>query len=72
MSIANELSCDVAAAVLTRRATPPATSDPVDLSQMVLAFHTTLRGLTGEDRKRRRAQVLDAPPPASNTSAAGN
>ena len=71
MSIANELSCDVAAAVLARQTTPHAPS-PTDLTEIVLAFHTTLRQLTGEDRKRRRAHANDAPPPVSNASAASN
>ena len=66
MSIANELSCDVTAAVLTRQSTPPAASDPIDLNQMMLAFHTALRGLTDQDRKRRREHVLAAAaPPAA-------
>jgi hypothetical protein len=73
MSIANELSCDVAAAVLTRRSTPPAASAPVDLTQMVLAFHTALRGLTDQDRKRRREHVLAAAAsPAAVASTANN
>jgi len=70
MSIANELSCDVAAALLmVRQATPPVPSQ-TDLTELMLSFHATLRQLTGQDRKRRRALILDAAPPASNANTA--
>jgi len=71
MSIANELSCDVAAALLARQATPPVTSQ-TDLTELMLSFHATLRQLTGQDRKRRHALILNAPPPASNAATAAN
>ncbi len=70
MSIANELSSDVAAALLlARQATLPAPS-PTDLTELMLSFHATLRQLTGKDRqRRRRTLILDAPaPPTSNTA----
>ena len=71
MSIANELSCDVAAALLARQATPLVPSQ-TDLTELMLSFHATLRQLTGQDRKRRRALILDAPPPDSNAATATN
>ncbi len=71
MSIANELSCDVAAALLARQATPLVPSQ-TDLTELMLSFHATLRQLTGKDRKRRRALILDAPPPDSNAATATN
>ena len=71
MSIANELSCDVATALLVRQATPPVPSQ-TDLTELMLSFHATLRQLTGQDRERRRALILNAPPPASNAATTGN
>ncbi|HEX8072164.1 MAG TPA: hypothetical protein VF546_19615 [Pyrinomonadaceae bacterium] len=57
MSIANELSCEVAAAVFAAR--PPDTGpDTEQLGELVLTLHTTLRRLTDEARHRRRAQRL--------------
>lgn len=62
MSIANELSCDVATAMLTERADVQTRSASDDLTDIVLEVHTTLRRLTNEAR-RRRAQVLVEPAP---------
>jgi len=71
MSIANELSCDVAAAVLMRQENYNQVKDQ-SLTQIVLEFHSTLRHLTGQERQRRRSQfVLLAPPPNTN-AASGN
>ena len=68
MSIANELSCDVATALLlARQPTPPAPSQ-TDLTELMLSFHATLRQLTGKDRKRRRAHILNAPLPNSKAA----
>lgn len=72
MSIANELSSDVAAALLARQATPTAPSQ-IDLTELMLSFHATLRQLTDEERRRRRrALILGVPPPTSNATAANN
>ncbi len=72
MSIANELSCDVAAAVLTRRGNHNQVKDQ-SLTEIVLEFHSTLRRLTGQERQRRRSQfVLIAPPPPNTNAASGN
>ena len=73
MSIAHELSCDVATAML---------ADPADeqqgvaggaLTAIVLEVHTTLRRLTNEARQR-RAQAFrpEAPPPAAGTASSGS
>jgi hypothetical protein len=53
MSIANELSTDVAAAVLARKdvETP---ADSNELKEVVIKVHSTLRHLTAEARKRNR------------------
>lgn len=49
MSIVNELSSDVAIAVLALR---ESTISKKDLTEIVLKFHTTLRDLTIEARRR--------------------
>ena len=69
MSIANELSCDVATALLTRHATLPAPPQ-TDLTELVISFHDALRQLTREERGRRRALVLATTPPAASNNAA--
>lgn len=52
MSIANELSSDVAAAVLARNENK-AHTDAQGLIDILLDFHSTLRALTIEERRRR-------------------
>ena len=72
MSIANELSSDVAAALLARQLTPTAPSQ-IDLTEVMLSFHATLRQLTDEERRRRRrALPPGTTPPASNAAVANN
>lgn len=67
MSIANELSSDVAAAVLARR--EDGSSQSVrDLVGVVEEVHATLRRLTAESR-RRRAGARGASPTASAAGA---
>lgn len=63
MSIANELSSDVAAAVLARSShsnsvdgTKPQT-DARELVDLLLDFHSVLRALTVEARRRRFLRV---------------
>jgi hypothetical protein len=66
MSIANELSTDVAAAMLTPRdgETP---ADSSELKDVVMKVHTTLRHLTVEARKKnRRTRIF------TDESSAGN
>lgn len=57
MSIASELSCDVATAILSREG---ADAEPASggLTDVVREFHTTLRQLTAEARRIRRTQLL--------------
>ncbi|MBD0325316.1 MAG: hypothetical protein ICV68_02740 [Pyrinomonadaceae bacterium] len=65
MSIANELSSDVATAVLARNET----RTPIDSQQLVgilLNFHSALRALTVEERRRRlRPSIPNAGTPRS-------
>lgn len=53
MSIANELSSDVANAVLSRQDEQGALNS-TELKAVVLSIHTTLRHLTSEARKDNR------------------
>ncbi len=70
MSIANELSCDVAAALLAGQVNPRVLSEKT-LTALVLEVHTTLRRLTDADRRRRRAHRPEVlPKPTSNGNAA--
>lgn len=55
MGIANELSSDVAAAVLARKDKEQAGKN--ELIEIVRNFHSALRDLTGEERQRRRAHT---------------
>ncbi len=74
MSIANELSCDVVAAMLARRE-DQTESNSEDLTEIVLEFHSTLRHLTDEERRRRRAQILlthKSVPSDNSKTASGN
>ena len=68
MSIAHELSCDVATAMLTERAGERREAAAGDLTDIVLEVHTTLRRLTNEARRRRRAQGSDALAPQTNAA----
>jgi hypothetical protein len=71
MSIANELSCDVAAAVFAKQEAPVQT-DTEQLTELVLTLHTTLRQMTNEARDRRRAQLSARPALAHNAQTSGN
>lgn len=63
MSIANELSSEVATAVLTRTG-EKGEIEPKGLTKIVLEVHSTLRRLMADARQRRRAQIYQASPPA--------
>lgn len=54
MSIVNELSCDVAVAMLTHKNDPQDATSNSDLTGIVYEFHSTLRRLNGAARQRRR------------------
>ena len=73
MSIANELSSDVAAALLSRREGEPG-PDSSKLVNVIVEVHSTLRHLTMEARRKtRRAQEAQANhTPGSNSSATGH
>lgn len=68
MSIANELSSDVAAAVLTAKQ-DDSRQDSGELAEVVKEVHSTLRRLTAEARRENRARK--ASPGASSSTAAG-
>jgi hypothetical protein len=53
MSIARELSCDVATAMLTPREGEQAETRGGELTEIVLEVHTTLRRLTNASRRSR-------------------
>lgn len=67
MSIASELSCDVATAILSRRGEEAGALEG-DLAVIVLEVHSILRQLTEEARRIRRSQLIamtaQASPPA--------
>lgn len=73
MSIANELSSDVATAMLAPKDNET-TQDASELAGVVIEVHSTLRRLTLEARKKkRRPQTATADdPPHTNKAASGN
>ena len=72
MSIANELSCDVAAAVFAAQRDAQVAPDAEQLAELVLTLHTTLRQMTCAARAQRRAQLAARPSPAHNVKTAGH
>ena len=66
MGIANELSSDVAAAVLARRP-DAAQAETKELVEIVRDFHSAMRDLVDEERRRRLSQL----PPAESSNSAG-
>ena len=68
MSISNELSCDVAAAMLTPN---EGETRKRALTEIVLAFHSALRKLGGAERQRRRDEILRTPLAAESSAASG-
>jgi hypothetical protein len=71
MSIAHELSCDVATAMLSERKDDRAASQGGDLASIVLEVHSTLRQLTSEARRTRRGPQASAPTTAGGHAASG-
>jgi hypothetical protein len=65
MSIANELSTDIAAALLTDK-TDDSRLARRELAEVVMEVHSTLRRLTAEARRENRGRGAspDAPPAA--------
>lgn len=70
MSIAHELSCDVATAMLTEKENAHETT-AADLSEIVLTVHSTLRQMTVDERARRRS-TLTLPTTNQGSSAAAS
>jgi hypothetical protein len=64
MSIANELSSDIATAVFTRHE-EKAETEAKGLTEIVLEVHTTLRRLTDAARRHRLSRIAPASPGAS-------
>lgn len=71
MSVINELSCEVAVAVLTRDA---GKTEPKELLKMLLEFHLTLVRLSSEARRHRRSDSFSAlsKPPSNRAFSANN
>ena len=67
MSIAHELSSDVAAAVFVHQG-GESKADTKVLTEIVLQFHSTVRGLTIKARERRRAHLISPPPSTPSSS----
>jgi hypothetical protein len=78
MSIANEISGEVAAALLTKAKTSGdlkvGSADSNELAQLVFNLHSTLRDITTEARRESHRSRRPAPPPAetSGNAAAGS
>lgn len=73
MSIANELSCDVATALLDRRGILTK-ADNGRLKEVLFEFHSTLRQMSDAARRRRRARIFHTTPDGKSTiaSSSGN
>jgi hypothetical protein len=67
MAIANELSSDVAAAVLTHKDNK-VQADRKELSEIVRNFYSALRPLTIASRRQRLRASLDTQPPSPTPS----
>ena len=59
MGLANELSSEVAAAVFERRP-ETARAETQELVEIVRDFHSAMRDLVSEERRRRVAQLTEA------------
>lgn len=71
MSIANELSSDVARAVLERQETAVERGTR-SLTEIVLQVHSTLRLLTKEARRHRLSNLLPMPPLNNSAASSGH
>ena len=74
MSIANELSCDVAAAMFTRKE-DEAPSSQREVADVLLVVHSTLRHLTAESRRMnsraRKSSAVMMPQPGESAAPGG-
>jgi len=71
MAIANELSSDVAAAILTRESNK-IQEDPKELAEIVRNFYSALRPLTTAARRRRKSGTSSSEPPSNSRAATDN
>ena len=71
MSIANELSSDVAMAVLEQAAAKAERRTRI-LTEVVMEVHSILRHLTQDARRRRLSQLPPMPPPESSAASGGH
>ena len=71
MSIAHELSCDVATAMLAEHEREQPAPHEGDLTDVVLEVHSTLRCLTSEARRSRLNREL-FPPQRKAATGGGN
>ncbi len=73
MGIANELSSEVAAAVFTRKS-DTARAETKELVEIVRDFHSEMRDLVSEERRRRVLQLpgAESAPQASGQAASGS
>lgn len=72
MSIANELSGDVAAAMLARGDGEEAPAGRSQLGDVIKTVHSTLREMTAEARRANRRPHEPHEPPPSRGAASGN
>ncbi|HEX8922145.1 MAG TPA: hypothetical protein VF766_11765 [Pyrinomonadaceae bacterium] len=70
MGIANELSTDVAAAVLARK-DQPSQAGTKELIEIVRNFHSAMRDLRSEERRHARGSFSTDPPQAGSQAASG-
>jgi hypothetical protein len=70
MGIANELSTDVAAAVLARK-DPQVQAGTKELIEIVRNFHSAMCDLKGEERRRARPGSSTELPQANSQAASG-
>lgn len=71
MSIANELSSEIASAVFTRKG-EKAEIEPKGLTKIVLEVHSTLRRMMADARQRRLSRIVPASPARDARAASGN
>ena len=72
MSIAHELSCDVATAMLAGRESEQPGSHDGDLTDVVLEVHSTLRCMTDEARRNGLNRELFPPQRKAASTGGGN
>jgi hypothetical protein len=71
MSIANELSSEVATAVFTRKG-EKAEIEPKGLTKIVMEVHSTLRRMMADARQRRLSRIISAQTSRDARAASGS